>query len=359
MTTASNRFLFQLVLLFVQSVQIIGKSIRIGSRPSQLALIQANMVAKLLTEVNPDIARPTIVEISPSGDSKGGVQDLPLAMRSVDFTGALDEALQAGEIDLAVHSLKDISPPNRWKYHQDFVIACPFPREDPADVILGPYESIHSIPSGSKIGTSSIRRQAELRSILGDDTVEVVNIRGNLDSRCKSLRDGEVDVLILAKAGLNRLENNNIGEESYITPTRIPTNTMLPGVCQGIVAAVYNPNNEWNFQEWLPVDHDAAVAASAERSFLDNLDASSPWAGRPPCAGLMERSISRRNIDKDNDKQEEHPWTFRGLLARPDGSRVLKTSAVVPGDCSKSFAAALGTKMGLELLSEAGPRFFD
>jgi hydroxymethylbilane synthase len=352
--TAWNRFLclFSLVLS-LQSSTTDGKSIRIGSRPSPLALVQANLVAKAISESNPSIATPTIVEISASGDSKGGVQDVPLAVLSVDFTGALDEALQSGQIDLAVHSLKDISPTNRWNYRDEFFIACPLCREDPADVLLGPYESLQSIPSGSKIGTSSIRRQAELRSILCDDAVEVVNVRGNLDSRCKALEDGTVDALILANAGLNRLKNDD-----SIVPykTRIPTNVMLPAACQGIVAAVYLQNNPWNFEEWLHEDHDAAVAASAERAFLDSLDASSPWVGRPPLAGLMERSITRKDDDDDN---QEHPWTFRGLLARPDGSRVLKTSAVLPGDCSKSDAEALGKKLGLELLAEAGPHFYD
>jgi hypothetical protein len=113
----------------------------------------------------------------------------------------------------------------------------------------------------------------------------------------------------------------------------------LPG--DSIVAAVYRKDNQWAFEEWFPQDHDATIAAFAERAFLDSLDKSSPWTGRPPLAGLMERS-----------RISKHKWMFRGLLARPDGSRVLKASAIVPGDGTKAHAEVVGFKIGLELLDK-------
>ena len=338
---------YQVVLIFFLTILLSSKAhvIRIGSRPSPLALIQANLVAETLMACDPSLPTPSIIEISASGDSRGGIQDVPLAMRSVDFTGALDDALYKGEIDLAVHSLKDVPPTHRWKHADHFEIACPLPREDPCDVLVGPHQSIRDIPKGSKIGTSSIRRQAELRSLLPE--VEVVNIRGNLEARCQALQDGTVDALILAKAGLKRLQQSK-SDFSSINYTTIPTSDMLPGLCQGIVGVVYRKDNPLKFQDWLKEDHDAMLAASVERALLNSLDKLSPWKGRPPLAGLLERI----------DDIERH-LVFRGLLAKPDGSTVLRISGILPVDASTLEASELGHRVGLELLERAGTHFFE
>jgi hydroxymethylbilane synthase len=284
--------------------------LRIGTRPSALARVQAEAVAKALVDSDP-LIEPLIVPIDVDGDSKGGgvvVQDVPLALRGVDFTGALDNALAKGEIDVAVHSLKDIPPQHRWHLGGEFTITCPLPRQDPADILLGPYQSLQEIPSGSKIGTSSIRRQAQLFAICGKDMdLQVVNVRGNIDARLRALEERSVDALILARSGVNRLK-------LAIPFTPISPDEMLPGLCQGIVAAVVSSDREYG---WMVEDHDAKIAASAERAFLNSLDASSPWEGRPPLAGLMERSDGK--------------WVFRGLLARPDGAQVLKVRKEVSG----------------------------
>jgi hydroxymethylbilane synthase len=330
-------------------------------------MIQAQAVAQAMVAANPSLEPPTMVVMYASGDTKANsnIQDAPLALQSVpvDFTGSLDQALIDGTIDVAVHSLKDIPPTRRWQKGQGLVLAYPLPREDPADVLVGPYGSLWDIPSGSKIGTSSIRRQAQLKSLFYNNhykkkDIQVVNIRGNLDSRLRALEEGVVDALILAQSGLNRLERHNdelrtSTELSSYTP--IPTNIMLPGVCQGIVAAAYRPSDDTNqFEAWFPQNHESLMAASAERAFLDALDESSPWAGRPPLAGLMEQ---KTNGDKNNTPSS---WTFRGLLARPDGSRVLETTGDLPGDCTKADAEELGTQAGLELLAQSGGiKFYD
>ena len=211
-----------------------GKVLRIGSRSSPLALAQARLVSDAITEANPFV-ETEIVGFNAKGDSKGGVQDAPLALQAVDFTGTLDDALHQGDIDLAVHSLKDIPPSHRWEHCEEFVISCPLPREDPSDALLGPYDSISSIPSGCTVGTSSIRRQAQLRSISRD--IKVVNIRGNLKSRLAALEDGSVDALVLANAGLNRQSRVDQSLLKF-KRTIVPPTALLPGLCQGIVAAV-------------------------------------------------------------------------------------------------------------------------
>jgi hydroxymethylbilane synthase len=354
--------LFSLVLPLFANAHVL----RIGTRPSALAVVQAEAFAKaLLVDDDSDLSRvvrvlePLIVPIAADGDSKGGVQDVPLALRGVDFTGALDAALSKGEIDVAVHSLKDIPPQHRWHRgggrggDDEFTITYPLPREDPADILLGAYQSLQEIPSGSKIGTSSIRRQAQLFAICKDG-IQVVNVRGNVDARLRALEEGSVDALILARSGVNRLKLD-------IPFTRISPDEMLPGLCQGIVAAVVVSSSAAGFEYggvgsvgvgWME-DHDAKIAASAERAFLNSLDASSPWEGRPPLAGLMERSSS--------SSDDGGMWVFRGLLARPDGAQVLRVRKEIScGDCcSIREAEILGEQAGLEILAQAGPHFYD
>ena len=236
-------FYLLLVVLNVVVLECLGFSsscqayevLRIGTRPSTLAIVQAEAVAKALmntlsssTATGAKLKKTSILQISAKGDVSSGsvVGDAPLALSSrkaVDFTGALDAALMRGEIDVAVHSAKDLPPTPRWQCcqdddHDDFVecgtafqIICPLPRQDPSDVLIGPFASLRDIPSGCRIGTSSIRRQAQLFSVLknsnnDDRVVTIVNIRGNLPARLQALKNGTVDALILAKSGLNRLQ---------------------------------------------------------------------------------------------------------------------------------------------------------
>ena len=332
-----------LPLLLFFSHDVCMYELRIGSRPSDLAVTQARAVAQTLlpssTTANPSArVAAKLVEIAASGDRKsGGIQNVPLALRNVDFTGALDDALFRGDIDVAVHSLKDIAPDHRWKHQESFQITCPLPREDPCDVLVGPYRSLKEIPAGTRIGTSSIRRQAQLFSICGNNNIQVINVRGNLDARLAALRNGTVDALILAKSGLKRM--NMMGEESC---SDIPAHQMLPGACQGIVAAVCRRDESVFWKNNL----DAFVAASAERAFLNTLDKLSPWPGRPPLACLMQR--------------DGNAWTFQGLLATPDGSRLLRASS--RSDCldlTSDEVTDIGVNVGRELLERAGEHFFD
>ena len=346
----------------------------IGTRPSPLAMVQAKAVAQVLQAANPSLCT-NIVPISAAGDISGQnkentsvvlLQDQPLALQQADFTGALDQALNEGKIDVAVHSFKDIPPNARWQYSEDFAWMCPLPRENPVDVLVGA-ESLESLLLKSqpriKIGTSSIRRQAQLRHQLrtlqqqhaagmdNNNTIspalELVNLRGNLETRLSVLNEGVVDALVLAKAGLKRLGivTNDNKESSSLVISELPTDIILPGLCQGIVAAVYRKSDP-SINAWtIPQDHSATMAAHAERAFLNALDEISPWTGRPPLAGLLE--------------QQNGGWKFRGLLARPDGTRVLRVQGSLPVDASELDAASLGTRLGLELKDMTGSNFLN
>jgi len=273
-----------------------------------------------------------------SSHSTGGIQDVPLAVTGVDFTGALDQALEKGEIDIAVHSLKDIPPTPRWSLGNDqFSIYCPLRRENPLDTLIGGFPSLEALPTGAKVGTSSVRRQSQVLSIRSD--IQIVNIRGNVDARLQALYDGQVDALVLARAGLNRLGRRGVA----VHP--IPSDVMLPGLCQGIVGAVCR--KETAAAQLLKSEHsEAAIAAAAERSFLDTLDAVSPWQGRPPIAGLMELNVQRQR------------WQFRGFLANPNGSRIMRESASLHLACTKEEAINLGRTAGNVVIDKVGSNFF-
>lgn len=370
------------VALAINSVpiDITTTTIRIGTRPSKLAIRQAEAVAKALSNVHDNTIKYEIVKIQAQGDHKttsssktsGGTQQptssIPLAVSAVDFTGALDDALVDNSIDIAVHSFKDIPPSSRWKYHHDLIIAGHLPRQDPCDVLIGQYPTIMDLPKRATVGTSSIRRQAQLLYKRPD--LNIINIRGNIDTRLQDLQQGNIDALILAMSGLKRMGFITIDDDDKITADKsseqqpkqqqqfypIPSEDMLSGCCQGIVAMVCR-TDDITVQKLLQTinNHDSHIAAAAERSFLDTLDSFSPstyhrqkWIGRPPLAALMKRQ-----------QQPSMKWIFKGLLARPDGSKVVKTSCTLSADCSVQEAIQVGQNCGKDLMQQAGSRFYN
>ena len=363
-------------------------------------MIQAEAVAKALIESDPT-CQPQLVPISAAGDTRMGtsrIQDQPLAMtKGVDFTGALDQALYDGIIDVAVHSLKDIPANHRWllpvpsgestrtttttttttsatasqkdECATHFGMTFPLPREDPADVLLGPYASLHDLPYGCVVGTSSIRRQAQLRSICHGQDIQLVNLRGNIDARIQALQDGTVQALILAQAGWNRLKRGTKGNDEeeeeedfgrmHLGIHKLSTIEMVPGLGQGIVTAVVrNQDVESSTNYPWPQHMPSWIAASAERAFLNTVDPLSPWQGRPPLAGIMEPQLLPN--EDGVTATAVGGWIFRGLLARPDGSRVLHASRSIQSSvCSPQEAEALGIQVGMDLLDQAGLHFFE
>jgi hydroxymethylbilane synthase len=202
--------------------------------------------------------------------------------------------------------------------------------------------------------------------------LELVNLRGNVGSRLKALEDGTVDALLLAAAGLNRLLSNDgggagAGRKNQMVQNLfwrdIPSEDILSGSCQGIVATTCRSSDSTTLNLLREIDHhDSSIAAAAERAFLDGLDSFRPtlyegstgWIGRPPLAALM----MKRGLDDDAIEKGDSGWTFRGLLARPDGLTVIKTFKTTHGALSIDDARALGKEQAEKLLLEAGPDFY-
>jgi hydroxymethylbilane synthase len=296
---------------------------RIGSRPSKLAVVQAEKVQSALN------VSSAIMPIDAAGDIQGSTEDAPLARKGVDFTGSLDDALLDGNIDAAVHSCKDIPPQNRWR--AGLTIAACLPRADVQDVLVGPYASLQDLPDGARVGSASMRRQAQLLARRPD--ARVVNIRGNVGARLAALDAGEVDALILAKAGLDRLA------ESRADIHPIPLDDMLPGAAQGIIAVVSRADDAATTATLRRIDDvDSRHCVTAERALLDVVDESLQrhWPGRPPVAAYCCGSV------------------LRAKLATPDGSAVVEmTDALRDGESFED----LGRRVGHALVEKGGSAF--
>jgi hydroxymethylbilane synthase len=171
--------------------------LRIGSRGSQLALWQANHIAGLLRGAGHEIE---IEIVKTTGDRLQEVTFAQVGSKGM-FTKEIEEALAEGRVDLAVHSLKDLPT----ELPEPFALAATPPRVDPRDVLVSVrYHSLSELPAGARVGTSSQRRRAQLKAVRPD--IEAVEFRGNVDTRLRKLAEGQVDAILLAAAGLDRLE---------------------------------------------------------------------------------------------------------------------------------------------------------
>lgn len=232
--------------------------IRIGTRKSQLALWQANFVAGALKERGIEVE---IVKITTQGDK---ILDVPLAKIGGKglFVKEIEEAILRGEVDIAVHSLKDV--PTKLPEGLDIVVIPK--REDPSDAFVSvKYSSIDQLPNGATVGTSSLRRKSQLLKIRPD--IQIKDLRGNVDTRLRKLEEGQFDAVILASAGLKRL-----GLENRIKQKLTP-DTMIPAVCQGFlgIEARVEDKQILSMISFLN-DEESFIRASAERSFLATLE---------------------------------------------------------------------------------------
>jgi hydroxymethylbilane synthase len=292
-----------------------------------MALRQTMLVRDRLAAAHPDLAAPGAVEIVTIRTSGDRVQDRVLAEIGGKglFAKEIEEALSAGRIDLAVHSLKDLET---W-LPDGLVIACALPRDDPRDVFVSATgASLAALPGSARVGTASLRRQAQLLRHRSD--LVVVPIRGNVDTRLRKLDVGEVDAIVLALCGLERLDLT--GRATEILPREV----MLPAVGQGALAIECRADNETVRQLLGPL-HDpiSAACVGAERAMLAALDGSC----RTPIAGLAETADGRLMIE--------------GRLLKPDGSNEIRgwrQGAIID-------AEALGTELGRELRRRAGAGF--
>jgi len=270
------------------------KPIRIGTRGSRLALTQAGIVRDLLAAEGHD---SEIVVVKTSGDR---IQDRPLADAGGKglFTKELEEALFAGEADIAVHSMKDVPThlPN------GLILGAFLPREDPRDVLVSnrPH-TLSSLPSGAIIGTSSVRRRAQLLRARND--VEAVTLRGNVDTRLSKVESGSFEAAILALAGLKRL-----GLQDRAT-TILDPDAWLPSPAQGAIGIELRENDASVREAVAKLNHEpTAIALSCERGFLAALDGSC----RTPIAALAAI--------------EGGMLKFRGEVLSPDGRDWVETS---------------------------------
>lgn len=265
-----------------------------------------------------------IVVIRTTGDR---IQDRPLSEAGGKglFTKEIEEALLDGSIDLAVHSMKDVPT----VLPVGLTIASLLPREDVRDAFISPkWPTIAALPQGAVVGSSSLRRQAQLRRLRPD--LQLVNYRGNVETRLNKLADGVVDATLLAVAGLNRL-----GLADRITAA-IPAEDLLPAVAQGAVGIECRFDDE-DTSALVGALNDAATAlcVTAERAFLARLEGSC----RTPIAGLGQLAGG--------------DFSFRGEILTPDGSR----SHATRRSGAPAAAVQLATDAAEELLAKAGPGF--
>jgi len=239
--------------------------IRIGTRKSRLAVAQALEVKNRLLGAFPELTQEQveIVKMTTTGDE---IQDRHLAEIGGKglFTKEIEEALFRGEVDMAVHSMKDMPD----TLPDGLVINCILEREDPRDALISrKVGSIEKLPQGAVIGTSSVRRQSQLLAIRPD--LKIVQFRGNVITRLEKLDRGDVDATILAAAGLRRLEM-----EKEITDT-ISTDVMLPAVSQGAIGVECLADNKHMLEVLSHINHAPSnTRVSAERGFLKALNGS-------------------------------------------------------------------------------------
>jgi hydroxymethylbilane synthase len=238
-------------------------SLRLGTRGSALALAQARWVADRLA---PDVE---IVEITTAGDLHRAEGD------KSRWTGALEQALLAGEIDLAVHSAKDVPGELGAGTH----IAAVPPRADPRDVLVG-VPSLAALPEGAGVGTSALRRRAQLLAVRPD--LDVVELRGNVDTRLRKLADGEVDALVLAAAGLARLSRDDVLAAPLEGDVFVPAPGQGCLLIQARVGTVFEPLD----------DDDAHAALAVERGVAARLGASCHTAIGVHAAGDAARAFA-------------------------------------------------------------------
>lgn len=228
--------------------------LRIGSRGSKLALWQAEWVKARLETLG------TACEIQIIKTTGDKILDVPLAQIGGKglFTKEIEEALLDGRIDLAVHSLKDLPT----EVPEGLTIACIPDREDPRDAMVG--STLAALPAGARVGTSSLRRAAQLRSLRPD--VEILDVRGNVDTRLRKQQEGQYDALVMASAGLTRL-----GLDSHIAEYLDPT-VFLPAVAQGALAVETRADEgrAWQLCQSLS-DQRALAEITAERALLAGL----------------------------------------------------------------------------------------
>ncbi len=290
--------------------------LRIGSRGSQLALWQANHISALLRERGHEVE---LEIIKTTGDK---ILDVALAKVGTKgmFTKEIEEALLENRVDLAVHSLKDLPT----ELAPEFDVAAITVRENPCDAFLSRhFDSINDLPQKARVGTSSLRRQAQLKAMRGDLIIEP--LRGNVDTRLRKMEEGQYDAIILASAGLNRL-----GLTRWIRQV-LPAEIMCPAAGQGALGIEIRRGDAETLQHLEVLNHQPTrTAVLAERALLNELG-----------GGCQVPIGAHAQVTADK-------VTLIGVVARPDGSTVLRETRL------GSDPVKLGQELGESLLERGG-----
>lgn len=290
-------------------------NIRIGTRGSKLALWQAHWVESELVRLGHQVE---LIEISTTGDVT--TQSLKQVGGQGVFTKEIQRALLSEDVDVAVHSLKDLPT----QVVPGLTLAAVPQRETTADcIICREDETFESLPAGARIGTGSLRRASQLLAWRSD--VEIKDIRGNVDSRLKKLRAGEYDAILLAHAGLKRLEL-----EDQISEI-LPEDRILPAIGQGALGLEVRTSDQATKEAFAALDHTAShLAVVAERTLLAEL-----------LAGCLAPVAALAKVEGDN-------LTLQARVMSRDGSRII---AAKVGGNAKS-AKELGQQAAKQLLAE-------
>lgn len=305
------------------------KKLTIATRGSKLALWQSHYIKSVIEEARPDIEVELNIIVT-TGDK---ILDVPLAKIGGKglFLKEIEEAMLAGEAQLAVHSLKDVPT----IMPQGLLLSAITTREDVRDAMLSEkYQNITSLPHGAVVGTSSLRRRMQLAALRPDLIIK--DLRGNVDTRIRKLKEGEFDAIILAAAGINRLGFADLVNHFY----PISLDEMIPSMGQGALG-IETINEPWVLEiAALLEDKNSRIETTLEREFVDTLQ-----GGCQVPIGVSAR------VQKDGSV------VLRSILGLPDATEVMSDEKVLsPNEfdgAGRTMAQALIAKGAMDLLSRA------
>ncbi|MEV3861396.1 hydroxymethylbilane synthase [Streptomyces sp. NPDC050095] len=305
------------------------KALRLGTRRSKLAMTQSGHVAEAVRQLTG--REVELVEITSYGDVNR--EHISQIGGTGIFVTALRDALARGEIDFAVHSLKDLPTAQP----DDLVLAALPQREDPRDVLIARDGlTFTELPAGARVGTGSLRRVAQLNAYARSHgmQIETVPIRGNIDTRIGYVAKGELDAVVLAAAGINR-----IGRSGEVTDF-LSTDIVLPAPGQGALAVECTATNGELAAALAEMDDPfTRVAVTAERALLAALE-----AGCSAPVGALADLLA--------DGQIANEMRLRGVVGTPDGSELVQLSTTGPVPSSEDEALALGRELAAEMLAK-------
>ncbi|MFQ5989058.1 MAG: hydroxymethylbilane synthase [Candidatus Methylomirabilales bacterium] len=298
------------------------RELRIGTRGSVLAVAQAERLAGELKRRYADLA-PVLVKIKTSGDKFAHVPLSQVGGKGL-FIKEIEEALQEGQVDVAVHSMKDVPT----EIAPGLMIAAIFEREDASDVLVSRQKvTLDALPRGARIGTSSLRRQAQLLHYRPDLTV--IPLRGNLDTRLRKLGTEDLDAVVVAAAGVSRL-----GRQDEVTEI-LATEIILPAAGQGALGLEIRAENQEMYDLVAPLNHGAsALTVAAERAFLARLG-----------GGCQVPIAAFGQLDGDQ-------FHLRAMVSKPDGTEIVHGDRKGPS----ARAEEIGIALAEELLGRGADR---